>query len=408
MATEGNVPTEERRAQLLQHLGIRRAHIAAVHSGPDLPNYAGFVRANPEAIGSLTLFCPREAMDADLLGDLASRLLLIAGDQGLGAENARRSAAIMPATTLAVLHNYFLERWRDVAAARPAEVTAAMQGFLARHPMPAVSIPESDGEVAGISYRVRGSGPPLVLFPLALAPSQWEPILPSLAGSYCTITVGGPWLSPIRALESRMTSRYIRLVQYALEEAELRPGDTVLDVGCGPGTVARWLARRTAGANPIVAVDISPYMLREATALAGREALDGISFREANAEALAFADGSFDSTMACTVLEEVDADRVLGEMVRVTKPGGRVIAMVRAVDRPLWIDRHRPELETTPERIKESVEEKGCGDASLYRRFHEAGLSNVLMCPQWSAAEPQPDGTVIWEAMLHCAIGTRP
>jgi hypothetical protein len=46
-----------------------------------------------------------------------------------------------------------------------------------------VSLPEGEGEVAGITYRVRGSGPPLVLMPLDLTPSQWEPLIePPAAG----------------------------------------------------------------------------------------------------------------------------------------------------------------------------------------------------------------------------------
>jgi hypothetical protein len=43
---------------------------------------------------------------------------------------------------------------------------------------------EGDGEIAGISYRIRGAGPPLVLLPMFLAPSQWEPLVPRLSERY--------------------------------------------------------------------------------------------------------------------------------------------------------------------------------------------------------------------------------
>jgi ubiquinone/menaquinone biosynthesis C-methylase UbiE len=46
--------------------------------------------------------------------------------------------------------------------------------------------------------------------------------------------------------------------------------------------------------------------------------------QEGNAEALPFPANQFDVTVACTVLEEGDANRMLAELVRVTKPGGRV------------------------------------------------------------------------------------
>ena len=53
------------------------------------------------------------------------------------------------------------------------------------------SLREGEGEIAGISYRIRGVGPPLVLLPMFLAPSQWEPLVPRLSERYCTITLGG-------------------------------------------------------------------------------------------------------------------------------------------------------------------------------------------------------------------------
>jgi len=55
-------------------------------------------------------------------------------------------------------------------------------------------LPEQEGEIAGISYRVRGAGAPLVLLPLDLSPGQWEPLIPELAARYCTITLSGALL----------------------------------------------------------------------------------------------------------------------------------------------------------------------------------------------------------------------
>jgi choline dehydrogenase-like flavoprotein len=96
-------------------------------------------------------------------------------------------------------------------------------------------------------------------------------------------------------------------------------------VGGGSGVVLREIARRTAGANAILDIDINPYLLREAAALAAREGLaERIDFREGSAEALPLADASIDVALALTVMEEGDADRMKAELMRVTRPGGRI------------------------------------------------------------------------------------
>ncbi len=82
-------------------------------------------------------------------------------------------------------------------------------------------------------------------------------------------------------------------------------------------------------------MDINPFLLREAMALVRQEGLEHIiDFREGNAEALPFPDNSFDVAMSSTVIQRVNADRMLPEMVRVTKPGGRVAVVGHAHDMP--------------------------------------------------------------------------
>ena len=139
--------------------------------------------------------------------------------------------------------------------------------------------------MAGIPYRIQGMGPPLVLFPLGLAPSQWAPLLSRLSARYCTISLGGPALGFVALLESRgHAAGYQGMVRQLLETAQLRPGEGVLDVGCGSGVLDRWLAQYTGGANRIVGVDINRYLLGEAATLVQHEGLEGvIEFREGNA-----------------------------------------------------------------------------------------------------------------------------
>jgi len=99
-------------------------------------------------------------------------------------------------------------------------------------------------------------------------------------------------------------------------------GLDVLDVGCGDGMLMRSLARR--GAR-MVGLDSDPRMLRAA---AGRvDSLTGpMRFARARAQALPFADDSFDRVVAVAVLCFVsDADRAIHEMARVLRPAGRLV-----------------------------------------------------------------------------------
>ena len=235
---------------------------------------------------------------------------------------------------------------------------------------------------------------------------------------------------------------YVRAVRSHVDEIEIQPGETILDVGCGPGTLDRWLARRTNGANPIQSVDINGYFLREAATLVEAEGLqDIITFGKGNAEDLPFPENNFDIVMSHTVMEECDADKMLGEMIRVAKPGGRVAVMVRATDRrSLW---NMPLNDTVREIVETpvtSVGVGGCADVSLYSRFGKSGLIDLRLFPttmtvtdpesyswryyepyifslldeagisQWQDAKAAAikNGSIMMARWMHCAVGTKP
>lgn len=102
-------------------------------------------------------------------------------------------------------------------------------------------------------------------------------------------------------------------------------GACVLDVGCGPGYLARDLAAR--GAR-VVAVDRSRRMVRWASHAVRELATNGLRFGVAQAERLPFPGRSFDLTVATTVLYLLpDARATLAEMLRVTRPGGWVASL---------------------------------------------------------------------------------
>jgi SAM-dependent methyltransferase len=439
-----SISVEERILQVLQHLDIQETHFA----GRSPRDWAGLAINYPEVFSSFTLVSPF-GIALNTVSNLTSRLLVFNGDHGPLAENVQHSMQHLPDARLVTLRDYDSPGWADVVADYADEMGSAMLDFLAQKTPPdgakSITAADEQGEIAGISYRMRGSGPPLVLLPLFLAPSQWEPLVPRLSRHYCTITLGGVELGAVAVLESRgRASAYLRMVRNLIDETQLRPGETVLEVGCGTGVLDRWLVDYTGRKNHVIGMDINRYLLQEATALVCKEGLEGqIEFRVGNVEAMPFPDNSFDVATSITVIEEVDADRMLAEMVRVTKPGGRIAVIARAMDIPFMMNLPlQPELKAkvnTPG-ILASVSQGACADASLYQRFYRAGLTQVKMFPhlpafdgsepnflqfmlgglltkltqdearEWRIAQAQAeaDGTFFMTWPHHCAVGTKP
>jgi SAM-dependent methyltransferase len=393
MTSSAATPLAERLLQLFQHLGIERAHIAA----RNVADWHGFATAHPDRMASLSLICPA-ALDVRPFPELVARMLVISGDRGAAAERLQAAAANTVGMASTTLHHCEALMWSDLAADRGTEVGSAMLGFLRsmeeRHRLAPVRLAEGEGEAAGISYRVRGAGPPLVLMPLELAPSQWKPLVPLFAERYCTIELGGAFLGIVALLEARGRSDYLAMIRTLLDHAQLQPGATVLDVGCGSGVAIREVARRSRQGNRLIAIDTSPYLLGETEQLARQEGFGGmVEVREGRAEALPFADNTMDLTLSCTVLEEGDADRMLAEMIRVTKLGGRVAVIVRAVDVPAWVNlplgaQMRSKV-SVPGLFGAGVAPGGCADASLYSRFSKAGLAQLRCFAQFNTITPE-------------------
>jgi ubiquinone/menaquinone biosynthesis C-methylase UbiE len=115
------------------------------------------------------------------------------------------------------------------------------------------------------------------------------------------------------------------LVQPMLAKAAPRPGERILDLGCGSGIVARQVAALLGSGARVTGLDASPAMLTVAEQMAAREGAE-VEWVHGAAEALPFKDGSFDVVLCQQALQFCpDRPAALGELRRVLAGGGRLV-----------------------------------------------------------------------------------
>jgi len=111
-----------------------------------------------------------------------------------------------------------------------------------------------------------------------------------------------------------------------LTQAELLPGDRVLDLGCGSGTHFAWIAAIVGADGRIVGIDHDPENVQIARSrIAGQPWAGQVELREGPMSPLPFEDGAFDAVWCAGSLQYVaDPVETIREMVRVVRPGGKV------------------------------------------------------------------------------------
>lgn len=135
------------------------------------------------------------------------------------------------------------------------------------------------------------------------------------------------WAAPFYDWGCRKAGLGPRFRQETIRQAELRPGERVLDVGCGTGVLTMLAAEAVGTSGKAMGIDPAPKMILRARKNASAER-SSAEFRLAVIEDLPFEDNSFDCVLSSLMLHHLPPDLKplgLGEVKRVLRPGGRLV-----------------------------------------------------------------------------------
>ena len=131
-------------------------------------------------------------------------------------------------------------------------------------------------------------------------------------------------LTPLFDSVVRVTTREHTFKDRLLDSAHVQPGETVLDLGCGTGTLAIAQKHRCAGAR-VVGLDADPDVLARAREKAAADSMD-VEFVEGLSTEVPFADASFDVVLSTLFFHHLDPQAkrdTVAEVRRILAPGGR-------------------------------------------------------------------------------------
>lgn len=203
-----------------------------------------------------------------------------------------------------------------------------------------------------------------------------------------------------------MTADVLRRRALVRDALAARPGEDVLDVGCGPGFYAAEIRDQVGATGSILGIDASEAML--AIAAHRCEAHDNVRFEKALATALPVEDTSFDAVLSVQVLEYVeDVATALAEIYRALRPGGRVVIWDVDWSTVSWYteaeERMRSVLDAWDEHLS---------DPALPRRLsallRSAGFADMNMHPHafaTNALDPQTYGGALVPLLRDFVIG---
>lgn len=174
-----------------------------------------------------------------------------------------------------------------------------------------------------------------------------------------------------------------------VELAAVQSGESVLDVGCGTGTLAIAAKRRVGSSGTVVGIDASPEMIERAKQKALNAGV-AVRFEVAIVEALPFPDASFDVVFNTLMLHHLPRpvrEQCARQMRRVIKPDGRIVAVdfaTPAGERKGTLARFHRHGHTTPNDIVQLLSGAGLS-------VKEIGAVGVVDLQFVIASEPYPD-----------------
>lgn len=194
-------------------------------------------------------------------------------------------------------------------------------------------------------------------------------------------------LSAAEQYESGLAATVLhRTAERLIDDADVQPGVSVLDVGCGTGVVTRAAQRRTGSDGQVMGLDISWEMLTVAHRLAPR-----LGWIQGDAGRLPFRAERFHRVVSqFALMFFLDREQAVGEMWRVLRPGGRLVVSVSGAleDSPVnlkfaeLVERH------TGERGRAVVEEVWTSGASeIASLFARAGIGTARLTTEHETTE---------------------
>lgn len=191
-----------------------------------------------------------------------------------------------------------------------------------------------------------------------------------------------------------------------LELARPEQNDTVLDVACGPGLVACAFARH---AGRVTGIDITPAMVEQARKRQQEQGLDNLDWLVGDALPLPWSDNSFSLVITRYSFHHFPEPRqVLAEMIRVCRPGGRVLVADVAMDPAKVAAYDRLELIRDPSHTHAltTAEFAGLFLTSGLVDCRQAGYGVELeLEAQLAASFPAPGGRELLREMVTADIG---
>ncbi len=181
-------------------------------------------------------------------------------------------------------------------------------------------------------------------------------------------------------------------LDWIVDELAPQPGEQALDVGCGAGHLGRALAPHL---GHVEAVDLTPEMLEQGHRMARAAGLRNITFGRGDATALPWLDAQFDLVVCRITLHQVaDPVAVVREMVRLTRPSGRIGITDIVLDDPALAEEN-----TYLERLRDPSHNRTLTRDEIHRMLVAAGArvlsmstrDNPLDLEDWMARSHTPE-----------------